>query len=60
MDKYKVLNVFKDKDTNKTYVKNEEIELSEKRAKEVIAVLGKDFIERLQVAEKAVKVKKSK
>lgn len=65
MAKYKVLDVFKDKNTNVIYIKNEEIELSAKRFEEIEVTLGKNFLKRVEVAEKVmtkkdVKVKKAK
>lgn len=65
MAKYKVLDAFKDKNTNVVYVKNEEVEFSAKRFEEIEVTLGKNFLKRLEVAErvvteKAIKVKKAK
>lgn len=51
MAKFKVLKVFKDKDTQEVYrvsKKGESIELTVKRADEVAAKLGDGFLERIE------------
>lgn len=49
MAKFKVLQDFKDIHTKETYNAGQEIELTEKRAKEVVANLGSDFLVALEV-----------
>lgn len=45
--KFKVLKVFRDKETKEVYEVGQEIDLTSKRAKEVEKKLGKDFIDKL-------------
>lgn len=51
MAKFKVLKEFKDIHTKEIYNMDQEIELTEKRAKEVVANLGSGFLVALEVKE---------
>lgn len=54
MAKYKVLEVFRNKETQEVYKAGEEVELTVKRAKEIeenLKSYNKNFLERLEVKE---------
>lgn len=50
MAKFKVLKVFRDIETKETYAIDQEIELTAKRAKEVVENLDDSFFEKIEVA----------
>ena len=52
MAKFKVLKVFQDIETKETYAIDQEIELTAKRAKEVVKNLDDSFLEKIEVTKK--------
>lgn len=52
MAKFKVLKKFRDIETKVTYEVNQEIELTAKRAKEVVENLDDSFLEKVEVPKK--------
>lgn len=58
MKKYKVLNKFKNRETNEVYQIGQEVELKEERAEEIIKALkvhGIEFLEEIEVKEEDTK-----
>ena len=51
MDKFKVLKAFRDIETKEVYEANQEIDLTVKRAKEVVENLDDSFLEKVEPAE---------
>ncbi len=52
MAKFKVLKSFRDIETKEIYAIDQEIELTAKRAKEVVENLDDSFLEKIEVAKK--------
>lgn len=52
MAKFKVLKVFQDIETKEIYAIDQEVELTAKRAKEVVENLDDSFLEKVEVAKK--------
>lgn len=52
MAKFKVLKVFQDIETKETYAIDQEIELTAKRAKEVVENLDGSFLKKVEVPKK--------